>query len=336
MNTELHAIAQQMVARGKGILAADESVGSAGKRLAAVDMENTEENRQGYRDLFLNLDGIEAHMSGVILHDETIRQDAKNGTPFITVLQDKGILPGIKVDMGLMDFAGFPGEEVTRGLDDLAERCSEYAQMGAKFTKWRNVINIGADIPTPELIHTNAITLARYARIVQDAGMVPMVEPEVLLTGTHSMDRAEAVTTAVLSELFYQCTRYRVDLSALILKTSMVVPGADSSEVMDHEKVATATLRMLRTVVPTEVPGVVFLSGGQSAEDARTNLNAINALANETGGAPWPLTFSFARALQGPALEIWRGDNANIPTAREEFLRLLALNAAASTGTMSE
>ncbi len=331
----LHDIARQMVTPGKGILAADESPASAGKRLAAVGMENTPENRRAYRDLFLATDGIEQFISGVILHDETLFQSAHDNTPFIEILQKKNILPGIKVDLGLMDFAGFVGEEVTRGLDDLAERCEKYASSGAKFTKWRNVIHIDGDtLPTPELIHTNAITLARYARIVQDAGMVPMVEPEVLLDGTHTLERAESVTHAVLSELFYQCSHYHVDLRALILKTSMVVPGNASGEAMSASTVADATLRVLRSTVPVEVPGVVFLSGGQSAEDARNNLNAINIAAQASGGAPWPLTFSFARALQGPALEVWRGNADNVNDARTEFLRVLALNTAASSGTM--
>ncbi len=334
--TTLNDIARQMVAPGKGILAADESNGSAGKRLEAVGIANTPENRRAYRDLFLRTDGIERFIAGVILYDETFHQEALDGTPFVALLQDKGILPGIKVDLGLADFNGFPGEEVTRGLDTLAERCADYAAAGARFTKWRNVIHIGDNLPTPELIHTNTITLARYARIVQDAGMVPMLEPEVLLTGTHSLARAADVTQRVLSELFYQCTRYRVDLSGIILKTSMVVPGADADETMDHATVARETLRILTETVPTEVPGVVFLSGGQSARDARMNLNAINHHATETGGAPWPLTFSFARALQGPALEIWRGDETRVSAAREEFRRVLALNSAASTGTMQE
>ncbi len=331
----LHDIARQMVVPGKGILAADESPASAGKRLAAVGMDNTPENRRAYRDLFLRTPGIGDAISGVILHDETLRQDALDGTPFLRILADAGVLPGIKVDEGLTPFPGFPGEELTRGLDTLPERCGEYAQMGARFTKWRNVIHIDGDtLPTPELIHTNAITLARYARIVQDAGMVPMLEPEVLLTGAHSLARAEEVTRIVLSEVFYQCTRYRVDTSAVILKTSMVVPGDASGEPMDHAAVAQATLRVLRDTVPADVPGVVFLSGGQSADDACRNLDAINRAANDEGGAPWPLTFSFARALQGPALEIWRGEEANVDAARETFRATLVRNAAAARGAL--
>ena len=330
--TQLTDIARQMVAPGKGILAADESPASAGKRLAAVGMDNTPENRRAYRDLFLGTDGIGQYLSGVILHDETLRQDALDGTPFLTLLADNGILPGIKVDEGLTPFPGFDGEELTRGLDTLPERCADYAAMGARFTKWRDVIHIGADLPTPELMHTNAITLARYARIVQDAGMVPMLEPEVLLTGNHSMARAEEVTRDVLSTVFYQCRRYRVDLSAVILKTSMVVPGDASGEPMNHDAVAEATLRVLRDAVPAEVPGIVFLSGGQSAEDACRNLAAINRTAQAEGGAPWPLTFSFARALQGPALHIWRGEDAKVAEARKTFLTTLRRNTAALEG----
>ncbi len=328
----LHDIAKQMVAPGKGILAADESNGSAGKRLAAVGIDNTPEHRRAYRDVFLRTDGMERYISGVILYDETIRQNALDGTPFLRILQDKNVLPGIKVDEGLAPFPGFDGEEITRGLDTLPERCAEYAQMGARFTKWRSVIHITDTLPSPELIHTNAITLARYARIVQDAGMVPMLEPEVLLDGTHTLARAEDVTRTVLSEVFYQCTRYRVDLTGIILKTSMVVPGNESGEPMDSAAVADATVRVLRESVPADVPGVVFLSGGQSAADACRNLAAITAHAKATGGTPWPLTFSFARALQGPALNVWRGVDGNIAAARETFLATLQRNSAALDG----
>ncbi len=335
---KLNEIAQKLVAPGKGILAADESIDSAGKRLADIGLDNTELNRQRYRNLFLATKGIDKYLTGVILHDETIHQNALDGRPFVDILRNLDILPGIKVDMGLADLAGFDGEQITHGLDTLAERCAKYAEIGAKFTKWRTVIHIGEETPTAELIHTNAVTLAQYARIVQDAGMVPILEPEVLLQGDHSIQRAEEVTQQVLREVFYQCSRYRVDTGALILKTSMVVPGSDFAQITGKEitsaQIAEATLRVLSATTPTEIPGIVFLSGGQTATDARTNLNAINALNNSIKALDYPLTFSFARAIQQPPLHIWKGDDTNLDIAKNEFIKILQLNSAASLGEM--
>ena len=230
--------ARALVHRGKGILAADESNRSAEKRLSSVGVESTEDTRRAYRDLFLGADGVEEYLSGVILYDETLRQNNWDGVPFLRVLADKGILPGIKVDLGSVPLPGFPDEETTQGLDGLPERLREYAELGARFTKWREVIRIGEGIPTPESIHTHAVTLARYARMVQDAGMVPMLEPEVLLEGAHSMERAREVTTWAVSHMFYQCVRYRVDLTGVILKTSMILPGNHSGEERGAEEIA--------------------------------------------------------------------------------------------------
>ncbi|MEX1027633.1 MAG: class I fructose-bisphosphate aldolase [Candidatus Paceibacterota bacterium] len=324
----LQRVAQQMVEDPKGILAADESTSTAGKRLRSVGLENSEENRRLYRQLFLDTEGIENYLNGVILYTETMRQRDENGELFPKLLEKKGILSGVKLDEGTVPFPGFPGEEVTEGLDGLPARVGDYVAMGATFAKWRDVIHIGNDIPTPECIHTNAIILARYARICQEGGLVPMVEPEVLLKGDHSIERAEEVTTRVLAELFYQLARYRVDLSAVILKTSMVLPGEDHGSPADAQTVADATVRVLKATVPSDVPGVVFLSGGQEPEEATANLNAIA----KQEPLSWGITFSYARALQGPALEVWNGKKENVEPARAVFLERLRLNIEADKG----
>ncbi len=340
----LRQTAKQMTAQGKGILAADESNSTAGKRLRAVGVENSEESRRRYRQLFLDTEGIEEYLAGVILHTETMRQRDARGELFPELLKSKGILPGVKLDLGTVPFPGFPGEEVTEGLDGLPARVGNFVAMGAKFAKWRNVIHIGETcsagstdpsqtssgqaIPTPECIHTNAIILARYARICQEGGLVPIVEPEVLLRGSHSIERAGEVTEWVLSHLFYELERYRADLSAVILKTSMVVPGEDHPKQAEAKTVAEATTRVLKAAVPNEVPGVVFLSGGQSAREATANLNAIA----KREPLPWEIAFSYARALQGPALKVWRGRPENLEPARRVFLERLRLNTAADRG----
>ena len=330
--SDLHAIAQKMVAANKGILAADESQGTAGKRLASINMESTEDNRRQYRELFLGMDGIEPYLSGVIFHDETLRQNMANGTSFLDHLKNKGILSGIKVDIGVQDLPNFPEETYTQGLDGLRDRLRDYYDMGARFTKWRSVIRIGDELPTEAAIHTNCHGMALYASLVQEAGMVPMVEPEVLIDGTHNIQRSYEVTTKTLKTLFQLLSHFRVDMKGLILKTSMVISGKDCPEQADAKTVGEMTIKCLTESVPADLGGVVFLSGGQTAEQATDNLNAIN-LAGQAVGAPWQLTFSYARALQGPSLALWAGDNANIPTAREKFLERLQANSAARMGT---
>lgn len=320
-----------MMADGKGLLAADESASSAGKRLNAVDVESTEENRRLYRELFFAVDGIEAYLSGVILNEETFPQSANDGTPYVKLLEDKGIVPGIKVDKSTHDFPGFPEEVITEGLDGLPARMEEYRDGGARFAKWRGVIRIGDGIPTDECIDTNATLLARYSRICQEADIVPMVEPEVLLSGSHSAETAEQVTQKTVEAVMRELSRYRVDLSGVILKTSMVVPGDESGEKATHDDVADRTLRMLHEVVSHELGGIVFLSGGQSPEDATANLNAING----RGDQPWGLTFSYARAIQGPALEIWRGADRKMDEAREAYMKRLKLNSLARKAVYS-
>lgn len=325
---ELYDIAASMVASGKGVLAADESNRSAKKRLDAVGVESTEETRRQYRDLFLSADGIEAYLSGVILYDETIRQKADDGTPFPQLLEKKGIIPGIKVDTGAKDLSGFPNEKVTSGLDGLPERLQEYHGMGARFAKWRAVITIGNGIPTQECLDANAYVLAQYAKHCQDAGIVPMVEPEVLLKGAHDIKRAYREISRTLRTVFRMMQKYRVDLKGAILKTSMVVPGDASGQEMNHVQVGKMTSKCLKKNVPKELGGVVFLSGGQSAEDATENLNEVA----KNGPHPWGVTFSYARALQGPALQIWKGDADKVEEARVKFLERLKANSEASLG----
>lgn len=326
---DLIAIVKAMIAQGKGILAADESSGTANKRLASVNVEQNEENRRLYRDLFLATEGIEQYLGGVILYDETIRQNALDGTPFTEVLSKRGILPGIKVDTGAKDFALFPEEKITEGLDGLRDRLIEYHGMGARFTKWRAVIMIrGDEFPTEQCIAANAHALARYAGLSQEQGLVPMVEPEVLLEGEHSSEKAEAVTTHTLQVMFDELQKYHVWLPGVILKTSMVVPGNASGESMVADTVAEMTTRCLTSVVPKDLGGVVFLSGGQSAEQATENLQAITA----RGPHPWTVSFSYARALQGPSLQIWRGSTENVNEARAMFTKRLQYTSAARDG----
>jgi fructose-bisphosphate aldolase, class I len=329
---DIKEIAKQMVAPKKGILAADESNNTAEKRLASINMESTEDNRRAYRELFLGMEGIENQLSGVILYDETIRQTMSDGTPFTKHLQNIGVMPGIKVDMGVQELPNFPGEHYTAGLDGLRARLKEYYDLGARFTKWRCVINIGENLPTEAAIHTNAHGMAMYAALVQEAGMVPMVEPEVILQGSHTIEQSYDVTTRTLKVLFELLTHFRVDLAGVILKTSMVISGSECAEQASAEQVAEMTMKCLKEAVPAECGGIVFLSGGQSAEQATENLNAINQAAED---APWQLTFSYARALQGPSLKIWGGEPSNIPAAREKFLERLEANSDAREGTLT-
>ena len=328
----LYKTAQALLAPGKGILAADESTGTADKRFASVGVEQTEENRRQYRQLLLAAPGNEEFLGGVILYDETIRQQDDSGVPFAKVLEEKGIVPGIKVDGGTIDFEGHPGEKVTQGLDGLADRLKEYYAMGARFTKWRAVIAIGEGIPTQDLIQKNAEILAEYAKVAQAEGFVPIIEPEVLLDGDHTIERAEEVTTNTLKVVFAEIQKAGVDLKGLILKSSMVLSGKDCPVQAGASQVAEATVRTFKSSVPEETAGIVFLSGGQSPEQATKNLNEVTKL----GSQPWPITFSFSRALQEPVLGLWRGDKAKVEPAQQAFLHRLKLNHVALEGTYTK
>ncbi|MGN6329483.1 MAG: class I fructose-bisphosphate aldolase [Rhodanobacter sp.] len=311
---DLESIALAMVAPGKGIIAIDESTKTIGKRLAAVGVESTEETRRAYREMLLTTPGLGEHISGAILYDETIRQSTKDGVPFTTVMKKAGIIPGIKVDKGTVPLAGFPGDMVTEGLDGLRERLREYAKLGAQFAKWRAVISISEDNPSSTAIEANCHALARYAALCQEAGLVPMVEPEVLMDGDHSIDVSYEVHEAVLRSLFNALYEQNVMLEGTILKISMVIPGKDSDEQVDAEEVAEATVRVLKSCVPASLPGVVFLSGGQSDAQATSHLNAINHI----GPHPWPLSFSYGRAMQQAALKLWAKDpQANTAAAQK-------------------
>jgi len=320
----MEKIIQNFLADGKGILAADESNKTAGKRLDAIGLENTEENRRAFRDLFLSTEGIENYLSGVILYDETIRQTNPNGTLFTDALKEKGIEIGIKVDMSTTPLPGFPEEVMTQGLDGLGERLSEYKDMGATFTKWRAVFRIGEGIPTKECIHANALDMARYVAFVQEAGMGPIVEPEVLLDGDHTIEESAETIEEAVSHTFYEIKRMRGDISKTILKTSMALPGS-KNEKAKPEEVAKSTLSALLASVPKEVPGVVFLSGGQTSEEASLNLATIVSEGKRVG-APWKLTFSFARALQEEPLSTWGGKLENVETARKVLEDVLVRN----------
>ncbi|HRQ65141.1 MAG TPA: fructose-bisphosphate aldolase class I [Xanthomonadaceae bacterium] len=300
----LEETALAMVAPGKGIIAIDESTGTIGKRFAAVGVESTEENRRAYREMLLTTPNLGDHISGAILYDETLRQSTRDGRPFTQVMTEAGILPGIKVDKGVQALAGFPGELITEGLDGLRGRLQEYAGLGARFAKWRAVINIGDDIPSATCIDANAHALARYAALCQESGLVPMVEPEVLMDGDHDIETCYDVTEATLRSLFSALYEHNVMLEGTILKASMVLPGKDCPEQIDAEGVAEATLRCLASAVPAALPGIVFLSGGQSDEDATRHLNEMNLI----GPHPWPLSFSYGRAMQQAALKLWAAD----------------------------
>lgn len=329
-NVDLYNVAAKMMTPGKGILAADESIGTATKRLEDIGVESSAATRRQYRDLFLSTQNIEKYLSAVILFEETLTQYASDGTPFPLLLQSKGIIPGIKVDLSTYEMPGFPGEALTRGLDDLPDRLRVFKQYRNKFAKWRAVIHIGEDIPTAENIHTNAIHLSLYARIAQDHGFVPIVEPEVLMKGKHTVDRAEEVTRQVLDEVMYQLERFRVDLPGAILKTSMVIAGSKSNEEVSSDEVAMRTVRVLKETVPDNLGGVVFLSGGQEPQEAASNLSAIA----QEEPLPWEITFSYGRALQQPALQVWEGKESQLSEARETFLATLKRNVKADRGKL--
>jgi fructose-bisphosphate aldolase, class I len=329
----LIATAKALVAGDKGLLAMDESNATCNKRFAALEIAQTEEARRAWRELIVTTPGLGDSISGAILYDETIRQKKNDGTSFLKVLTDAGIIPGIKVDIGAKDLAGHPGEKITEGLDGLRERLEAYFSMGARFAKWRAVIAIGDSIPSRGCIEANSQALARYAALCQEAGLVPIVEPEVLMDGGHTMARCREVTEDVLQAVFQQLYTQRVMLEAMILKPNMVVPGLACAQQAPVEDVADATVASLLRVVPAAVPGIAFLSGGQTAELASARLNAMNVSFKASARqAPWALTFSFSRALQQPALEIWRGVEANVIVAQRALRQRAECNRAARRG----
>jgi fructose-bisphosphate aldolase, class I len=327
---ELESVARAIVARQKGVLAADESSPTIKKRFASIDVDSTAENRRRYRELLFTSDGIEQALGGVILFDETLRQSTRDGVPFPKLLSGRGIAPGIKVDEGAKALARYPGDRVTEGLDGLRERLAEYRQLGARFAKWRAVIDIDErDIPTAFAIRANAHALARYAALCQEEDLVPIVEPEVLMDGAHGIERCEAVTAQVLEAVFAELDAHRVLLEGILLKPNMVIAGMKCLRQAGVQEVAAATIRCLRRRVPAAVPGIVFLSGGQSAEDATDHLNAMNAI----GRQPWELSFSYGRALQAPVLAAWQGLDANVAAAQRALAKRCHLNGLARTGS---
>ena len=326
---ELEATAKAMVAQGKGILAIDESTPTIKKRFDTIDFESTEENRRAYRDLLITNPGGNEFISGMILYDETIRQATNDGTPFAKTLIDHGIMPGIKVDTGAKDFALHSGEKVTEGLDGLRDRLAEYKSLGAKFAKWRAVITIGENIPSEACIEANVHALARYAGLCQEAGIVPMVEPEVLMDADNTIERCYEVTEMTLSALFKALKSQDVSIEHTILKTNMVISGKQCSTQANVQEVADQTVRCLVANVPAELPGIVFLSGGQSAELATAHLNAMNA---SNPDLPWPLSFSYGRALQEPCLNAWGGKESNLEAAQKALLHRSKCNSLACKG----
>ncbi|MGJ7901165.1 class I fructose-bisphosphate aldolase [Lysobacter sp. 1R34A] len=326
---QLAETAQAMVAAGKGIIAIDESNATIAKRFAGVGIDNTEENRRAYRELLLTTPKIGDYISGAILYDETIRQSTKAGVPFTKIMMDNGVIPGIKVDKGPQPLAGFPGEVVTEGLDGLRARLEEYYKLGARFAKWRAVINIGDDIPSGTCIEANSHALARYAALCQEQGLVPMVEPEVIMDGSHDIDTCFEVTEVTLRSLFGALYEQSVVLEGTILKASMVLPGTLSNDRASVDDVAAATLQCLKSTVPATLPGIVFLSGGQSDEDATAHLNAMNQM----GPNPWPLSFSYGRAMQSAALKLWSQDLVgNIAKAQQTVYERAKANGLAALG----
>lgn len=328
----MEATALELVAPGKGILAADESHPTIEKRFKTVGIASTEENRRAYRELLFTTPGLNAFISGVILFDETLRQKSTDGRPLAGVLAAQGIIPGIKVDRGAKALAGFPGEKITKGLDGLRNRLAEYAGLGVHFAKWRAVIRIGADTPTRTCIEANAHALARYAALCQEAGLVPIVEPEVLMDGPHDLQRHADVTTAMNRAVFHALAEHRVRLEAMLLKTNMVLSGTESPAQASVAEVAKTTREVMMRVVPAAVPGLVFLSGGQSDLQATAHLNTLNQI----GRTPWELSFSFGRALQSEVLKTWAGNPSNIAAAQQALHRRASCNSAARLGTYSE
>ena len=328
--SELARIARAMVVTNKGILAADESSGTIKKRFDGIKLESTEENRRTYREMLFTAPGVADTISGVILYDETLRQKTKDGVPFGDYLTKLGVIPGIKVDTGAKPLAGFPGETITEGLDGLRERLQEYHKLGARFAKWRAVIDIGANIPTRFAIDANAHALARYAALCQENGIVPIVEPEVLMDGDHSIERCEDVTSATLALVFQALQAHQIYLEGMVLKPNMVISGKKNANRAGPEQVAEATVRVLKRYVPSAVPGIAFLSGGQSSPEATLHLSLMNK-----EKLPWNLTFSYGRALQDTALKAWGGQAANFGAGQKEFAKRAKLNSLATTGKYS-
>jgi len=328
MSTDLNETAKALVAEGKGILAADESDGTIKKRFDSIGIESTEENRRGYRDMLFTTPGVEEYISGVILFDETIRQRASAGTPFPELLESKGVIAGIKVDKGAKPLAHADGETITEGLDGLRQRLEEYRTLGARFAKWRATYSITDTLPSDYCIWTNAHALARYAALCQEAGLVPIVEPEVLQDGRHTIERSYHVTCRVLDAVYTELFDQRVDIFGTLLKPNMVLSGYDASDRAGVDEVADWTLKCLYKHVPAAVPGIVFLSGGQSDEDATAHLNAMNARAPH----PWQLSFSYGRALQAPALKAWAGKPENVEAGQRAYYHRAKMNSAARTG----
>ena len=327
-NHGLQETAAALVSEGKGILAADESDGTIKKRFDSIGVESTEDTRRAYREMLFTTDGAEEYISGVILFDETIRQSGSDGTPFPKLLASKGIIPGIKVDRGAKPLAHAQGETITEGLDGLRARLEEYRGLGARFAKWRATYSIADDRPSEYCVWTNAHALARYAALCQEAGLVPIVEPEVLMDGPHTIERSHHVTAHVLNAVYTELNDQRVDISGTLLKPNMVLSGYDSPDRAGPDEVARSTLRCFSRHVPAAVPGIVFLSGGQSDEEATANLNAMNA----HGPHPWQLSFSYGRALQAPALKAWRGEADNVQAAQRAYFHRAKMNGAARTG----
>ena len=325
---ELNAVANSMIGNGKGILAADESTPTIKKRFDTIDAESTEENRRRYREMLFTTEGVADYVGGVILFDETIRQSTTDGVPFPKYLNDLGMLAGIKVDKGAKDLAGFPREKVTEGLDGLRDRLNEYRELGARFAKWRAVITIGDGVPSDYCLSANAHALARYAALCQEAGIVPIVEPEVLMDGGHSIARCEEVTNAALDAVFAELAAHRVALEGIVLKPNMVISGTEAADRAGPQEVADTTLRCLKAHVPAEIPGIAFLSGGQTAEEATVHLG----LMNQTGDLPWELSFSYGRALQAPALDAWRGVESNFGSGQQALFKRARLNSLAHLG----
>lgn len=325
---KIEDIAKALMVQGKGILAADESERTMKSRLESIGVTATEENGRRFRDVLFTAPNMEEYVSGVIMFDASIRHNSDNGVSFSRLLESKGVIPGIKVDMGVEPFPNFANEEISHGLDGLRLRLKEYYELGARFTKWRSVIRISETTPSTVVLHANAQVLAHYAGIVQEQNMVPIVEPEVLYDGTHTIERSEEVITQTLSILFDTLKAFRISLPGLILKTSMALPGKETKTPNDPHAVALHTVRALKEAVPKETAGIVFLSGGQTPVQATENLNAIGGL----GALPWPLTFSYSRAVEEPVLEAWRGNDEQKEEAQHAFTHRLALNVAARKG----
>ena len=327
---KLNKTAVEMVSNNRGLLAADESTGTIGKRFADIDVENNEDNRRAYRELLFRTKGLGSYISGAILYDETIRQKAEDGTPLVDLMVAEGIIPGIKVDAGAKPLPGSPDEKVTEGLDGLPARVEEYVGLGARFAKWRAVITIGDDIPTSACLHVNAHALARYAKICQEGGLTPIVEPEVLMDADNDIDVCDEVTTETLNAVFQELYVQGVELEGMILKPNMVIAGKKSKNQASVEEVAERTVNCLKRCVPAAVPGIMFLSGGQTEEQATVHLNAMNAMYSNL---PWVLSFSYGRALQQSALQAWRGKTENVAAAQKALLQRAEQNSAAVAGS---